>query len=449
MPHGATVFGATYLRKAGSRTEPSGVVVAPMFTGLAPWDVLPNVTVACNASQQRGDLTLHRTNHSCLAAVDLGVTYGWYKGVNYALFYNGACTLCELPGNSSEWTFAPLAGAYSYARQDDAAAKEERLFLAAFDADGDGRVDRADLEATQGDAPEDSDRKEERRFEVPRAGDDARKRMWEDERDAIDDSADAYRQHERDAVSVPKEEAEQGEQQHTHTDGGLPSTHGWQGLDTGMGTPSAEGGRGTYILKSYNFGMNWTWSLLPPHLAGSDFGYVADPSNGSVLYGVRESTQCVTMSLDVGDTWAPCWNLTERLHGFVNKTVTLAGLTFKDSSTFIVSRKRGREKEVPLITKDGGKTFAPMESLAKVAAFLASFSWSWSAKTLLVHGSGGVQQEGTHPHTAFVWKSVDDGETWTDETGDIVTMGFGVSGWYEKTVYMSSMGEGIFSKVLE
>ena len=417
MPHGATVFGATYLRKAGSRTEPSGVLVAPMFAGLAPWDIVRDVTVACNATQQRGDLALmHRSNHSCLAALDLGTTYGWYKGVNYALYYNGGCMLCELPGNATQWRWEPLPGAYSYTRQDERAAKAERWFRERFDADGDGRVDIADLRATQDDAPEDDDRKEERRFEVPRReDDDARERMWDDDHDDV-----TYNEEDSDK-KLKREERRAG----------VPSN-----------------GRGAYVFKSYNFGLNWTWTLLPPHLAATDFTYAVDPTNGSVLYGLRASTQCITTSLDVGDTWAPCWNLTERFKGLLNRTVTVSGLVFKDSSTFIVLRRRGREKQLPLITKDGGKTFNLMHSLATVSTYLASFSWSWSAKTLVAFGSGGVQSS-SHPHTAFLWKSLDDGETWTDETGDIVTMGFGVSQWYNETIYLSSMGQGIFSKVLE
>ena len=44
--------------------------------------------------------------------------------------------------------------------------------------------------------------------------------------------------------------------------------------------------------------------------------------------------------------------------------------------------------------------------------------YSWTAKTLIMMGSGGPQTE-DHPHAAFVWVSKDDGDTWTDETGTL------------------------------
>ena len=132
------------------------------------------------------------------------------------------------------------------------------------------------------------------------------------------------------------------------------------------------------------------------------------------------------------------------------------------------------------------------------------FAYSWTAKTLILMGAGGTQTS-DHPHAAFVWVSKDDGETcadardsplqtqhllrvaiyrplrhtqlpcakktttlvqstldhrvrprWTDETGsaspdgaDIVSMGPGVSNWYENDLYLNSMGQGIMVKTLE
>ena len=75
--------------------------------------------------------------------------------------------------------------------------------------------------------------------------------------------------------------------------------------------------------------------------------------------------------------------------------------------------------------------------------------WSWSGKTLAMFGNGGVQNATTHPHTAYVWRSTDDGDTWTDETADIDTMGAGLSQWYENKLYLNSGGQGLMSKVFE
>ena len=45
-----------------------------------------------------------------------------------------------------------------------------------------------------------------------------------------------------------------------------------------------------------------------------------------------------------------------------------------------------------------------------------------------------------------VWKSTDDGETWTDETGDLVTISPGNGVWYDTDFYLVSSGEGITVK---
>jgi hypothetical protein len=73
-PHGSMVFGPAYMRKRGSRSEPNGAVFAPLFMPPVPWDQLADRAVACAGD----DLGAH-TNYSCLAHVDIGVSYGWYK----------------------------------------------------------------------------------------------------------------------------------------------------------------------------------------------------------------------------------------------------------------------------------------------------------------------------------------------------------------------------------
>ena len=42
-----------------------------------------------------------------------------------------------------------------------------------------------------------------------------------------------------------------------------------------------------------------------------------------------------------------------------------------------------------------------------------------------------------------MFKSTDDGESWTDETGDIITVSMGMGYWYEKDYYLVTAGEGI------
>ena len=89
-----------------------------------------------------------------------------------------------------------------------------------------------------------------------------------------------------------------------------------------------------------------------------------------------------------------------------------------------------------------------MHGASPVATFIKGAAFSWTGKTLALVGSGGVQSA-SHPHSGFVWISRDDGDTWEDETGDLVTMNFGIGQWFEGTLYLDSSGEGLMRKVLE
>ena len=124
---------------------------------------------------------------------------------------------------------------------------------------------------------------------------------------------------------------------------------------------------------------------------------------------------------------------------------TFTGLVIKDEQTMIVSRS----EDVPLRTTDGGMTWLPMPSCAPVATFGHGLVWSWSGKTLVMMGSGGSRSTADHPHAPFVWVSKDDGDSWTDETGDLVTMAPGAANWYEGDFYINSMGQGIQVKSFE
>ena len=53
--------------------------------------------------------------------------------------------------------------------------------------------------------------------------------------------------------------------------------------------------------------MNFSWTLMPPHLAGLH-GFMSHPANNTILYAFAGS--CVAESYDTGDTWTACWNKT-------------------------------------------------------------------------------------------------------------------------------------------
>merc|ERR1712100_982866 len=99
-----------------------------------------------------------------------------------------------------------------------------------------------------------------------------------------------------------------------------------------------------------------------------------------------------------------------------------------------------RNGDVPLRTKDGGASCRRMVSLEDVARYELSAAYSWSGKTLAISGVKGQ---------LFVWISRDDGDTWTDESGDYTSMSGGIAQWYENTLYISSLGQGISSKTFD
>jgi len=380
-PHGSTVFGPTYQTKLGSRTEPDGSVYAPLFFGPMPWDTHMDKTIGC---PDLFDIGQHATNWSCLAAIDLGVAYGWYKA-NIGMWRGDDdrhCYVCSLEGNSSQWNFTTTAGAvtYSAVEAERGRALERMLEL---DSDGDGRIDPHDLAASM----------------VRPDGD-----------------AEAFK--EEDGDEDEDEDGEEGEED---------------------GDVDAPRGCCQYIVKNFEYGsgMNWTWTQLPPHLSAIH-SFVTDPTSNRTLYGI--APDCIARSYDRGDTWTTCWN--SEASGL---TGSFSDLVIKDTTTMIAVRTG----EVPLRTRDGGVTWLPLTSLAPVARFGGlGMAYSWTGKTLALSGAGG-SQSAEHPHAAVVWTSSDDGDTWTDETADLVTMGLGIANWYEGDLYINTMGQGILKKILE
>jgi len=194
-----------------------------------------------------------------------------------------------------------------------------------------------------------------------------------------------------------------------------------------------------WLLTSENFGRNFSYKVLPDKLqtCGKEMSMAVDPTNGNSLYVLTDN--CLAHSTDHGKTWTGC--------------ITAPGLEgpgffeilVKNSKIMIVMRVG----KVPLKTVDGGSTWKPMTSLAPLypanAGQQFEGDFSWTGKTLVVHGfdpSAITRQEfGT-----VVWKSVDDGETWTDETGDLATIGMGHGRWYDSDFYLVTRGEGIIVK---
>jgi hypothetical protein len=68
--------------------------------------------------------------------------------------------------------------------------------------------------------------------------------------------------------------------------------------------------------------------------------------------------------------------------------------------------------------------------------------YSWSGKTLVVHGSD-YSALGKGRPAIFVMASTNGGETWVDWSDGLVTMAPASSAWFESDFYLSSAGEGI------
>jgi len=189
-----------------------------------------------------------------------------------------------------------------------------------------------------------------------------------------------------------------------------------------------------YVLKSENFGVDWTWTQLPDALQAAEL-LAVDPTDAGTLYGV--APDCLAKSTDKGNSWGPCITA-DGLEG------SFSSLIIKDSRTMILLRSGN---DVPLRTKDGGASWQPLTSAARISTsgYSRSGSYSWSGNTLELHGRDlGAPLRGMYG--GFVWKSSDDGDTWVDESGDLQTMGINAGQWYGKDFYLTTSGEGILAK---
>jgi len=390
-PHGASVAGPEFTRKLGSRSEPSGLVYAAMTMGRPPWDTFADKAVVCQGDAFVADLGVH-TSYSCLSHVDIGLEYGWYPGVNVAVWQGDGdkhCHICKLAGNSSSWTFQDAKGSIVYALEQggrDADAEDDDRDGAGHEEDGDGDDDDEDGEG--------------------------------DEKDDDDDDDDGDRGDGEDRLV-------------RHFNRYVDETRKLEWNEPGIRAPTSglelkSSGNPKYVLKSWNFGANWTWIILPEFLQGLG-GFRADPTNDTTLYGI--ASNCIARSYDQAETWEYCWSAPGLQGSFKD-------LVIKDSLTMLVMRNG----DVPLRTRDGGNSWEPLASVQAIARYSPGAAYSWSGKTLALSAVVGQ---------TLVWVSTDDGDTWIDESGDYTALTGGIAQWYENTLYICSLGQGISSKVFE
>jgi len=383
MPHGASVTGPQFSIKKGSRAEPSGMVYAMMTMGRPPWVDHTDMTLTCEGDSSRGDLGVHEHSYECLSHADIGTVYNWYSGANVAV-WNGDtdkhCHLCKLSGSSSGWNMKPSKGAIVFA-MDSAAEEELSTYLPNILA-----LDKAK-------AKEDND--------------------GEYAKGAV--RAEARAMHKFDKHVAKTRQLELG------LDGEVIRTP-----TMGFDSPDVVSGDPRYVAKSFNFGANWTWIILPTFLQGLN-KFTVDPTNDTTLYGI--TTNCIGRSYDQAETWEYCWEADGLVGSFKD-------LVIKDSKTMIMMRNGA----VPLRTKDGGKTWNPLNSVIDIASHSPIAAYSWSGKTLALS---------TVVNHTLVWVSTDDGDTWVDESGDYTALTGGVAQWYDNQLFICSLGQGISSKTFK
>merc|ERR1711957_665800 len=192
-------------------------------------------------------------------------------------------------------------------------------------------------------------------------------------------------------------------------------------------------GNSVFLLTSNDFGVSWNWTTaMPANLQAS--GLVLDPTSQNSLFGFTSS--CLAHSIDQGLTWSACSTSTD-LTGKFKKLIV------KDSQVMFMMRNGA----VPLRPTDGGLTWTELTSAAPLFKYGATLdaSLSWSGNTLVLHGAD-HSAIGRGEYGMSVWKSCDDGNTWTDETGDLVTISPSGGVWYEKDFYLPTSGEGVTVK---
>jgi photosystem II stability/assembly factor-like uncharacterized protein len=190
----------------------------------------------------------------------------------------------------------------------------------------------------------------------------------------------------------------------------------------------------TWLGTSSDFGNNYTWAKMPVDIQAT--GLYADPTSATDLFAI--SSNCLSHSTNLGKDWSLCSKAT-------GLTGPFQQLIIKDSTTMFMLRGGA----APLRTKDSGKTWTALAiapaSKRGLTLGTPRGSLSWSGKTLVVHGVDRSAISRNAYGTA-VWKSTDDGETWVDETGDLVTISPGSGVWYDTDFYLVSSGEGITVK---
>ena len=204
-------------------------------------DILLDKEIVCNDTELQGDLGVHPSGNECNTHVDIGMLWRWYPGVNAAVWRGSTdkhCVLCKKSGPSSSWETTSTKGVISYALQQGAVIKTMEEYGISEDPDDpDGPEDP--------DGPGDDDDDWEKKMEKQRALE--------------------FNQTCSEWNAVMPHLAFAGKSQ--------------EGIEALAMNSSATGAGGKYVLKSWNYGANWTWIMMPDYLqAVGGFTAGDDPS---------------------------------------------------------------------------------------------------------------------------------------------------------------------------
>ena len=432
--------------------------------------------------------------------------------VDYATWDGEKCITCQVAGNSSDWKWTAKTGTIGYVRQVKESDRSYHKMMK-YDMNGDGKLDESDMAASMLHADKELE-EAQGSLELLEAREKANGEDDHDEDDDDDDNDDDHVFNLEPVDMETKFEQDKAKAMGLGDSSGGGSVYILKSFNYGggmsnwtytllpgyIGTPSFVTNpyndsviftvNAGCIAASYDTGDTWSpcWNQPPPPPAADAAGF--HKSAGDLPAG--HDINVANMTEAAAETWckaqANCSGFTALAEGgsdaikkvyfkhdlfrpmgssptwvtyikeaapsgppppatsHVGLTGSFHGLVFKDANNWIVNRNN----DVPLRTKDAGATWTPMTGQVELVAKMNhGMIYSWTTKTLIMMGAGGTQSA-DHPHAAFVWMSKDDGETWTDETSDmLVTMGPGAANWYEDDFYINSMGQGIMVKTLE
>jgi hypothetical protein len=236
--------------------------------------------------------------------------------VNYAVWRGDStkhCFVCDLTGDPSSWKYGTTGGAISYAETHTAsAAAGGAISYAETHTASDGSAPEHSIAVESVDPVEPVEPVSSLESSLALSRTRTHAQASSDADDVNVFKTNPATQEGRD---VGEEEGSgDGAEERTTSSTFLQRTDFGELRDTKtrvrFGLPTAK-----YVLKSLNYGQNWTWTKFPDFLQSVSVLEV-DPTDASVLYAI--APKCLSTSTDKGESWSPCSNATGLTGSFVS-----------------------------------------------------------------------------------------------------------------------------------